>query len=200
MACCALPKSPGLGYTRAVGARLATILLLSCTACTVGCPVTLEPRIQVLDSVAEAPTHDPSYDALRFSGVARTDLAGFVTWTAAAGRHANRSAHTAALIPIVPPGWTPEMPIPLWIRTDAASADPHSRAVQTKLNIIRQAVSAGPITVATTQHLKAEVDMEGTNAFQIGARRAMLKYSLTSPVGAPLATWPVSNGKLRWAD
>jgi len=177
-----------------------TLVIAFASGCSDGCPVTRERRAQTLESVASAPDHDPDVTALRFTAVARPDLAGFKSWAVRGTRSVSRTERTAALVPVVPREWAPDDPVPLWVRMDAQSQDAHGPEMQAKLDAFAAAVAAGPVTVAITQHLEADIDMEGTNAFQIGARKAMQAHGLTSPVGAPLCSWPASEGPLRLAD
>ena len=101
-------------------------------------------------------------------------------------------------MPAVPEGWTVSDPVPLWIRVDAPGKTPDAPSIKKKIADLVAASEAGPIEVGVAQFLKPvdEVDMDGTNAFQIGAYRALQEHSLISPVGAPLCTWPPSPGNL----
>jgi hypothetical protein len=162
------------------------MMLASVLALGTGCPRSGERRVQHLASVADAPRHDPEAEALRFTAELRPDLAGYHSWTVTATRHVQAAEITAAMIPVVPSGWLPDAPVPLWLRVDARTADPASSAMRDAIADAVHASRQGPLEVTIVQHLEAEVDMGGTNAFQIGARRAMDEHGLSSPIGAPL--------------
>ncbi len=73
--------------------------------------------------------------------------------------------------------------------------------MQAEINALLDAAKAGPLRVNATQTLPEEVDMDGTNAFTIGATRAMQQHGLMSPAGAVLATWPAkTKGPVRLVD
>ncbi len=174
--------------------------VLSLSACD-SFPLTTDVRVQTLDSVAAAADRDPDADVLEFTAIPRPDLAGYKTWTVSGNRNAPSTTRTAAMIPLVDERWTKEQPIAVWVRIDARADDASGPALQAKVAALVAAAKAGPIRVNTTQEMPVQVDMDGTNAFTIGAKRAMAEHGLVSPVGAVLATWPAkTRGGLRVAD
>lgn len=176
-------------------------LLLASVGCGEGCPFTRERQVVRLESVDDAIEHAKSSKALEFHAVVRIDLAGYKMWSVRPSRgQGPATPRTAAMVPVVPEGWTPEDEVPLWIRVDARADGPEHPKLAAKLEELRAAAEAGPITVSPAQQLKGDIDMEGTNAFQIGAKRAMDEHGLRSPIGAPLASWPAKPGKLRLKD
>lgn len=180
-----------------VRAAIVASMLFS-TGCTEGCPLTREREVVELESVRDVLDHSKSSKGLKFTAVARIDLAGYKTWSVRGTRTSSPSTtRSAAMVPIVPEGWTPDDEVPLWIRVDARADGAEDPALVRKLEELREAAEAGPITISPTQQLKADIDMEGTNAFQIATKRAMDEHGLRSPVGAPLASWPMRSGKLR---
>lgn len=180
---------------------LAVSLCASATACE-GFPLTRDVRVQQLDSVAAALDRDPDAEVLEFTAIPRPDLKGSKTRTSRTARSPGPSTtHTAVMIPLVDEGWTPEQPIAVWVRLDARTDDANSSVMQTEIDALLAASKAGPLRVNATQTLPEEVDMDGTNAFTIGAKRAMAEHGLSSPTGAVLATWPAkTKGAVRLAD
>jgi hypothetical protein len=166
--------------------------------CADGCPVTRKTPVRELSSVDEALGLGPEVEAISVSAEARPDLAGTHRWTVGASRSAQATHAVAAVVPLVPSGWTPADPVPLWVRVDARSGSGEASADAAIAELVA-AVAAGPIEVRLSQRLEADVDMEGTNAFQIATRRALDEHGLHSPVGTPIATWPLAPGRLRWS-
>ena len=108
-------------------------------------------------------------------------------------------AHTQGRLALT--STTPDKPIAVWVRLDAHTDDPDGPRMQTEIDKLVEAAKAGPLRVNAGQTLPEEVDMDGTNAFTIGAKRAMQEHGLVSPPGAALATWPaMTRGQLRIAD
>ncbi len=182
--------------------RRVILAALLCTAACDGFPLTRDVRVQKLDTVAAALDRDGDAKVLEFTAVPRPELRGSKTW-AVQGSH--RSSHstprTAVMIPLVDPDWTPDKPVAVWVRLDARTDDPQSATMQDKIDELLEAAKAGPLRVNAMQTLPEEVDMDGTNAFTIGAKRAMAEHGLVSPVGAVLATWPArTKGSVRLAD
>jgi|GEM_PF-1851638 len=176
----------------------AACLVLSLGGCSGGCPVTRDVPVHALGSLAEALELPDDVEAIRFEGVARPELTGYKTWSVGGTRNARPTRAAAATVPVVSEGWTKGDPIPLWVRVDARHAtDP---PIQAEIDAFVAAVQAGPVEVRVTQRLEADVDMDGTNAFQIGPRRAMDEHGVHSPVGTPIGSWPLGKGKLRLAD
>ena len=136
--------------------------------CSGGCPVTRDVPVHVLGSVDEALELSDDVEAIRVQGVPHPELAGYKEWSVGATRNAQATHATAATIPITSDTWTKTDPIPLWVRVDARSAgDP---PIQREIDAFVAAMKAGPVELRVSQRLEAEVDMEGTNAFQIGPR------------------------------
>ncbi|MGH1348048.1 MAG: hypothetical protein ACRBN8_41215 [Nannocystales bacterium] len=180
--------------------RVLLVALLGGLACD-GFPLTREVRVQRFPTVAAALDRDPETDVLEFTAIPRPDLKGWKTRSTAQTRHQSGSTHTAVMIPLVDPGWTPDQPVAVWVRLDVRTDDPESPAMQAEINALLEAAEAGPLRVNATQTLPEKVDMDGTNAFTIGAKLAMKEHGLTSPVGAVLATWPAkTKGKVRLVD
>lgn len=182
--------------------RRVLLLVSLCTTACEGLPLTREVEVQAFESVAAALDRDPDAQVLEFTAVPRPDLRGFKTWGVSAARSPGSSSpRTAVMIPLVDAGWTPDQPVAVWVRLDATTNDPNSPIMQAKIDELVNASKAGPLRVNAGQTLPEEVDMDGTNAFTIGAKRAMAEHGLTSPVGAALTTWPArTKGRLRWAD
>ncbi len=167
--------------------------------------LTREVRVQSLDTVAGALDRDPDARVLEFRNVMiRPDLAGIKTrGYSSVGRTSGQSRRkiVAAMIPVVDEGWTPEQPIAVWVRLDAPGDSLDAPALQRQIAALIEAAASGPLRVNATQTMPEKVNMDGTNAFTIGARRAMEEHGLTSPPGAVLATWPAKmKGPLRVAD
>lgn len=180
--------------------RVFLAALLSTVACE-GFPLTRDVRVQQLDTVAAALDRDPDAKVLEFTAIPRPDLLGSKTWSTSQTRHQQSSTFTAVMIPLVDPGWTPDQPIAVWVRLDVRADDPESPAMQAEIDALLGAAKAGPLRVNATQTLPEEVDMDGTNAFTIGAKRAMAEHGLMSPAGAVLATWPAkTKGAVRFVD
>lgn len=182
--------------------RVALAALLSTLACD-GFPLTRDVRVQKLDTVASALDRDPDAKVLEFTAIPRPDLLGSKSWAVRGGHRASSQStpRTAVMIPLVDASWTPDQPIAVWVRLDARTDDPKSPAMQTEIDALLDAAKAGPLRVNATQTLPEDVDMDGTNAFTIGAKRAMAQHGLMSPTGAVLATWPAkTKGSVRLAD
>lgn len=181
--------------------RILLAVSLCATACE-GFPLTRDVEVQQLDTVAAALDRLPDAQVLEFTAIPRPDLMGSKTWSVRATRSPGSSSpRTAVMIPLVDEGWTSDQSIAVWVRLDARTDDAESPAMQKEINELLAAATAGPLRVNATQTLPEEVDMEGTNAFTIGAKRAMEEHGLMSPTGAVLATWPAkTKGRLRFAD
>ncbi len=181
--------------------RRALIALALLTACD-SVPLTREVKVQSFDTVAAALERDDDAKVLEFAKVLpRVDLLGIKTWSVSSNRNMSGSPRMAVMIPLVDEGWTKEDPVTVWVRLDARTHELDDARMQEKIAEFVNATEAGTIRVNATQTLPAEVDMEGTNAFTIGAKRAMLEHGLVSPVGAVLATWPArEKGSLRWKE
>jgi len=173
---------------------VATAMLVACD----GFPLTRDPKVQALDSVAAALERDEDAQVLRFTAIPRVDLLGSKTRSSRGMRARAPSRHIAVMIPLVDEGWTKADPIAVWVRLDASGDGIDSPKIQAKIAELVAAADAGPLSVNATQTLPEEVDMDGTNAFTIGARKAMDEHGLVSPAGAVLATWPAKDkGRLR---
>ncbi len=173
-------------------ALLALTLLLACDSF----PLTRDVEVEKLDSVAAA--LDSDADVIEINAIPRVDLLGSKTWSVSSNRNTSGGPRMAVMIPLVDEGWTKDQPIAVWVRLNASTHDLNDPKMQKKIDEFVAAAKAGPIRVNTTQSLPEEVDMQGTNAFTIGAKRAMKEHGLVSPVGAVLATWPAkTKGKVR---
>lgn len=173
-------------------------LSLVLAGCSNGCPVTRDVPVHVLGSVDEALELPDDVEAIRVQGVPHPELVGYKEWSVGATRNARATQATAATIPITSDTWTKSDPIPLWVRVDARSAtDP---PIQREIEAFVAAMKAGPVEVRVSQRLEADVDMDGTNAFQIAPRRAMDEHGVHSPAGTPIGSWPIGKGQLRLAD
>lgn len=179
------------------------VLIVACwglAACD-GFPLTRDVRVEQLDSVSAALDRNENSDVLEFSAIARPDLLGSKTWSVSSNRNVGGGPRMAVMIPLVDEGWTKDQPIAVWVRLDASTHDLNDPKMQGEIDKLVAATRAGPIRVNATQTMPDEVDMDGTNAFTIGARRAMLEHGLVSPTGAVLATWPAkTKGTVRLAD
>lgn len=174
---------------------LALTLLLACDSF----PLTRDVKVETLDTVADALNTDA--DVIEINAIPRPDLLGFKTWGIRQTRHVSGGKRMAVMIPLVDEGWTKDQPIAVWVRLDASTHDLDDPKMQKEIDAFVAAAKAGPIRVNTTQSMPEEVDMDGTNAFTIGAKRAMQEHGLVSPVGAVLATWPAkTKGKLRFKE
>lgn len=176
-------------------ALLALALLSACDSI----PLTRDAKVQSFETVAAALERDEDAKVLEFAKVVpRTDLLGIKTWSVSSNRHISGGPRMAVMIPLVDEGWTKDDPVAVWVRLDASTHDLDDARMQNEIAKFVKATEAGTIRVNATQTLPEEVDMDGTNAFTIGAKRAMLKHGLVSPVGAVLATWPAKEkGPLR---
>ncbi|MCR9162665.1 MAG: hypothetical protein ACE37F_03150 [Nannocystaceae bacterium] len=174
---------------------IALALLAACDSI----PLTRDAKVQSFDTVAAALERDDDAKVLEFDkAIPRVDLLGMKTWGIARTRHQQGGKRMAVMIPLVDEGWTKDDPVAVWVRLDASTHDLDDPRMQKKIASFVKAAEAGTLRVNATQTLPAEVDMDGTNAFTIGAKRAMLKHGLVSPVGAVLATWPArEKGPLR---
>lgn len=79
-------------------------------------------------SIAEAPRH-PEADTLEFEdGEVRADLHYARVWTTTSKDRktgtTSTTTHYRTVAPIVPPGWTPEQPVPAWAVTRSHGAPP----------------------------------------------------------------------------
>ncbi len=177
---------------------LALNLLVACD----GFPLTREVEPQKLGTVAAALERDEDAKVLEFAkAIPRPDLLGYKTWGIRGTRSVQSGKRAAVMIPLVDEGWTKDQPIAVWVRLDASVESIDEPKMQAKIEEFVAATKAGPTRVNATQTLPEEVDMDGTNAFTIGAKRAMLQHGLRSPVGAVLATWPAkTTGRLRLKD
>ena len=175
--------------------------MLASFACD-GLPLTRELRVQRFETVAASLGRDPDAGVIEFEkAIPRPDLLGSKTWSVSGHRNARASPRMAVMIPLVDEGWTKEQPIAVWVSLDASTHDVNDPRMQDAIDELMAAAEAGPLRVNATQTLPEEVDMEGTNAFTIGAKRAMQQHGLMSPVGAVLATWPATTkGPLRMKD
>lgn len=167
--------------------------------------LTTDVQVQSFDTVAAALDRDPDAAVLEFRNVVlRPDLAGIKTrGSSSVGRSSSGPRRTivAAMIPLVDEGWTKDEPIAVWIRLDAAGKSLDAPALQKEIAALQDDAASGSLRVNATQTMPNEVDMDGTNAFTIGARRAMNEHGLQSPTGAVLATWPAkAKGRLRFVD
>lgn len=184
---------------------MARWILLLVSLCATGCdglPLTRDVQVQQLDSVAAALERTSNAPVLEFTAIPRPELKGSKTWSVRGSRHSGSSnPRTAVMIPLVDEGWTPEQPVAVWVRLDARTDDVDDAKMRAKIDELVAASKDGPLRVNAMQTLPEEVDMEGTNAFTIGAKRAMAEHGLMSPTGAVLATWPAkTKGRLRFAD
>jgi hypothetical protein len=177
----------------------ALVLASPLAACGDGCPVTREVPVTELSSVAEALDLAEDVEAIRFVGEVRREYVGLHRWTVGGTRGATPTHAVAALVPVVPPGWTEKDPVPLWVRVDARSGSPEV-PIDVEIEAFASAVAAGPVSVRVSQRLEASVDMDGTNAFQIATRSALDTHGLQSPVGTPIGSWPLEPGPLRLAE
>ena len=177
--------------------RRALLALALLSACDI--PLTRDAKVQSFETVAAALERDEDAKVLEFAKVVpRTDLLGIKTWSVSSNRHMSGGPRMAVMIPLVDEGWTKDDPVAVWVRLDASTHDLDDARMQNEIAKFVKATEAGTIRVNATQTLPEEVDMDGTNAFTIGAKRAMLKHGLVSPVGAVLATWPAKEkGPLR---
>lgn len=132
--------------------------------------------MQQLDSVASALDRDPDAEVLEFTAIPRPDLKGSKTRSTSRSRNQSGPTYTALMIPLVDPGWTPEQPIAVWVRLDTRTDDADSPTMQADINALLDAAKGGPLRVNVTQTLPEEVDMQGTNAFTIGAKRASERW------------------------
>lgn len=182
--------------------RRILLLVSLCTFACNGFPLTRDVQVQQLETVASALNRDPDAKVLEFTAIPRPDLKGSKTRTNRSPHNqGSTTTHTAVMIPLVDPDWTPEQPVAVWVRLDVRTDDADSPAMRKEIDKLLAAAKSGPLRVNATQTLPEEVDMDGTNAFTIGAKRAMEEHGLTSPVGAVLATWPARmKGQLRFAD
>ena len=188
--------SATLPFMRPLSLLVGTLLMLM--ACE-GLPLTREPKVQRFETVAATVDRDSDARVIEFAkAIPRPDLLGSKTWSVRGNRDAYSSPRMAVMIPVVDEGWTKEQPVVVWVRLDASTDDLNDPRMQAKIDALVAAAAAGPLRVNATQSLPEEVDMEGTNAFTIGAKRAMQEHGLVSPVGAVLATWPAAtHGSLR---
>ena len=177
---------------------LIAALSLVLGGCSGGCPVTRDVPVHALASIDDALRLPDDVEAIRFEGVPHPELAGYKEWSVGGNRNTQSTRATAATIPVTSETWTKADPIPLWVRVDARSAD--DPPIQREIEAFVAAIKAGPVEVRVSQRLEADVDMDGTNAFQIGPRRAMDEHDVHSPVGTPIGSWPLGKGKLRLAE
>lgn len=158
--------------------------------------------MQQFETVASALDRDPDTKVIELkNAIPRPDLLGIKTRIVRSSRQVSGGELMAVMIPLVDEGWTKDQPIAVWVRLDARTHDVNAPVMQREIDALVAAAEAGPLRVNVTQTLPEEVDMDGTNAFTIGAKRAMQEHGLVSPVGAVLATWPAeTKGPVRLKD
>ena len=145
-----------------------------------------------LSSVAEAPAH---HDAklLEFSGRVRSDLRGVETLGRATnskgvGTSSPGGRRYRVVVPVVPHGWEPAQPVPLWIthvpRDVGSDGDPsawleRAQSLQTEASVGKVVDYAG-----------REPGMRTVSAWQKAVRNAEQAHGIQSDPHAPIVTWP----------
>jgi hypothetical protein len=126
---------------------------------------------------------------LAFSGVPRIDLAGSYTWRPASvgpGKTPGMQREQSRfVIPIVPEGWDPSQPVPLWVSFSSNKKDQRP-----EMGALRAAMSAGQVKGQNVDYPERTSGVvRGKSAWQSAVEDAEKRFGLRSDPRAPIVSW-----------
>jgi hypothetical protein len=175
---------------RSIRARVVLVLVLALVGPPTACGLGPEPTPVELASVAEAPAHFEA-ERLSFSGTAKPELFGRNDWintSSAEMGNSVSSKHSMFVVPVVPEGWTPADPVPLWItRPGIRADDPGPWLVET------ERVATERVTGRVVDFAKRDPSSglgRKQSGWQKAIRAAEAEHGIRSDPHAPIVTWP----------
>jgi hypothetical protein len=156
--------------------------MVGCSSCDAFAP---EPPVE-LDSVADAPRHHEA-KRLSFQGGPRPDLVGETSWMAQTTNGRSRGPRREMwmhVVPVVPSGWNPEHPVPLWV-TSSDNGEQVGDWMKQLARLDREKVVGKVVDYAGR-----EPGFRTESGWQRAIQDAESKHGIESDPHAPVVMWP----------